>query len=323
MTNFPDPIFVQAGETRLATYQLGGDTANNEGRPPIILVHGWPELAYSWKNQMAPLAAAGFRVIAVDLKGFGGSDCPKDPNLYGIRHLTDELVALLDALHIDQAIFCGHDWGGAIVWPMAQLHPDRVAGVIGVCTPHRPPPPIPPLTIFEKRFSKDHYIVRFQEPEAPEKIFAGGEERFFQLMFRRPATKADMEKLGVRIYDLIGRFENGPAPDVNGVILSPEDLAVYVNAYKRSGFTGGVNLYRNIDQNHEVYKTLNPVIDKPALFVAAAQDFFLPPDGADGMEELVPRVEKHLIEDCGHWVTWEKPDELNAIMVGWLGRVFS
>jgi microsomal epoxide hydrolase/non-specific protein-tyrosine kinase len=317
MQEFPDPQFVDAAGVRLAIYEEGAD---NTGAPPVILVHGWPEIAYSWKNQLGALGAAGFRAIALDLKGFGRSDAPKDKALYDIRHVTDDLAHLLDALKIDRAVFCGHDWGGAIVWPMAQLHPDRVAGVIGVCTPHRPPPSAPPLSIIEKRFGPKHYIVQFQTPDAPEALFATDLSRFFQLMFRRPPARADAEKLGNRIFDLQGRFRDGPPPDPAAVIVSADDIAVYVDAYTRSGMHGGINLYRNIDRNYETTRHVDPVIRAPALMIGAENDFFLPPEGADGMEQLVSDLEKTLIRNCGHWVMWEQPAQLNAIMIEWMTR---
>ncbi len=319
MRDFPDPKFIDAGGVRLATYEAG---AADRDAPPLILVHGWPEIAFSWKNQMAPLAAAGHRVIALDLKGFGRSDAPKDKSLYDIRHLTDDLARLLDVLGIERAVFCGHDWGGAIVWPMAQLQRERVAGIIAVSTPHRAPPPAPPLAIIEKRFGPKHYFIEFQKPDMAEALFATDAERFFRLMFRRPPSVADAEKLGARIFELVGRFRDGPPPDPASVIVAAEDLAVYVEAYRRSGFHGGVNLYRNIDRNYEIMRGVDPLIRAPSLFIGAERDFFLPPSGADGMEALVPDLEKAIIPDCGHWVMWEQPAALNRLMTSWLGRTF-
>lgn len=315
MNSFPAPQMIDAGGVRLATYAAGDG-------PPVLLIHGWPEIAYSWKNQVPALAQAGYRAIAPDLKGFGLSDAPTDRSLYDIRHLTDDLARLLDALAIERAIFCGHDWGGAIVWPMAQLHPDRVAGIIGVSTPHRAPPPVPPLSIIEKRFGPKHYFIQFQEANAPEALFETDVKRFFRLLFRRPASAADVARLGVRIFDLPGRFRNGPAPDAAGQILSEDDLAVYVDAYRRSGFAGGINLYRNVDRNWEIMRDVDPVIRKPALMISAEKDFFLPPAAAEGVEKIVPGVEKALIADCGHWVMWEKPAELNLLIIEWLHRQF-
>ncbi len=317
MKNFPDPVFVEAGGVQLATYEAGAKDG-----PPVILVHGWPEIAYSWKHQMPALAAAGFRAIALDLKGFGRSDAPLDKPLYDIRQMTDDLARLLDALRIERAVFCGHDWGGAIVWPMAQLHPARVAGVIGVSTPHREAPAAPPLAIIEKRFGPKHYFIQFQMADAPEALFATDIDRFFRLMFRRPAKARDIAKLGPRIFDIPGRFRDGPPPDPAALIMGEEDLAVYIDAYRRSGFHGGINLYRNIDRNYDFMRAVDPVIRAPSLFIGAENDAFLPPSGADGMEALVPDLEKAVIADCGHWVMWEQPEQLNARLTGWLTRRF-
>lgn len=315
MSSFPDPTIVNVNDLSLATYQSGDG-------PPVIFIHGWPEIAYAWKNQLATIASAGYRAIAIDLKGFGESDAPKDKSLYDIRHLTDDLAGLLNALNIERAVFCGHDWGGAIVWPMAQLHPERVAGVIGICTPHRPPPPVAPLKIIEQRYTNKHYIVQFQEEEKPEEIFTGGEEKFFRIMFRAPAPRATWEKHIPQVFDLPGRFQAGSTPSLKDVIVSPEDLEIYVKAYQRSGFHGGINLYRNIDQNYEIMKKAEVTVHAPSLWVGGADDMFLPPEGADSMEKIVPNLEKQIIENCGHWVTWEQPEQLNNILVDWLKRKY-
>ena len=321
MSDFPDAQMIKAGDVTLAVYEADGDPARV--RPPILLVHGWPEIAYSWKNQMQALAAAGFRVIAFDLKGFGRSDAPKDPALYDALHMTADFAALLDALGIERAIFCGHDWGGALVWAMAQLHADRVAGVIGLCTPLRQRPPVAPLQIIEKRFGPKHYIVQFQERNRPETLFETDPDRFFRLMFRGPPPRERWASLVPQVYDLLGRFRDGPAPPKDGVILQEADIQVYVDAYRRSGFHGGVNLYRNIDENWRGMEGRDETVRAPSLWVGAELDLFLPPETADGMEAIVPDLEKHVVAGCGHWVMWEKPAEANALIIDWLDRRFS
>lgn len=318
MNGFPNPQTVQAGGVSLAIYEANGDP--DGARPPVILVHGWPELAYSWKSQLSALAEAGWRAIAFDLKGFGWSDCPLDAAQYDIRHMTNDMTGLLDALQVSNAFFCGHDWGGALVWPMAQLQPDRVAGVIGVCTPHRPPPPAPPLSIINKRFTARHYFIQFQQKGSAETLFETDIERFFKIMFRKPYDVDPASLTDPRIYDLPGRFRDGPAPRDEDVIISADDLAVFIDAYRRTGFGPGVNLYRNVDRNWEIMREKNPVISQNALWVGAEKDIFLPPSGADGMEKIVPNLEKRIIADCGHWVMWEKPNELNALLIDWLSR---
>ncbi|MEL7488852.1 MAG: alpha/beta hydrolase, partial [Pseudomonadota bacterium] len=295
MTDFPKPHFVDANGVRLAVHEKGNGA-------PVVLVHGWPEMAYSWKHQMTALAGAGYRAIAPDLRGFGASDAPKDRAAYDIVHLTDDLVAILDALDIEKAVFCGHDWGGVIVWPFAMLHPDRVAGVIGVCTAHRPPLTIPPIKIIEKFRGPKHYIVQFQEEGGVEALFTGEEDKFFRIMFQKAPKREILDKMGHRIFDLPGRFQHGPTPEIEGLVMGPADLQVYVDAYKASGFHGGINLYRNIDRDHEILRDVDPVIPAPSLWIGADDDAFLPVEAADGMEQWAPDLEKHTVADCGHWM---------------------
>lgn len=319
--DFPDPLYTEVDGVKLAYYEVDGDADRN--RPPIILIHGWPEIAYCWRNQMQPLADAGFRVIAIDLKGFGRSDAPSDMALYDIEHITSDLAGLLSCLNIERAVFCGHDWGGSIVWSMAQWHPNRVAGVIGVCTPLRKRPPAPPISIIKKRFGEAHYIVQFQEQKIPEVLFAKDVNRFVRLMFQKPAPRERWASLFPSVYDLPGRFKSDRPINDQNLIVSNDIIQVYVDAYVHSGFHGGVNLYRNIDRNWELMEGRDEIVIAPSLWVGADLDIFLPPETADDMELIVPNLEKHVIGECGHWVMWEKPDALNGILLDWLKKQFS
>lgn len=318
---FPEPQILDAGGVDFAVYEANGDPEG--ARPPIILIHGWPEIAHCWMNQINSLAGAGYRAVALDLKGFGRSSAPKNKSLYDIEHLTSDLAGLLDSLGVDKAVFCGHDWGGAIVWSMAQWRPDRVAGVIGVCTPLRPRPPAPPIEILKKRFTNKHYFVQFQEEGAPERLFESNTEHFFKLMFQKPAPRERWPELVPRVFDLPGRFRAAKTPPADGLIVSEEIIDIYVDAYKRSGFHGGVNLYRNVDRNWELMEGRDETVHAPSLWIGADLDLFLPPESADGMEKLVVNLERHVIKDSGHWVMWEQPEKLNALLVDWLKRTFS
>ena len=129
--------------------------------------------------------------------------------------------------------------------------------------------------------------------------------------------------LRTHVYDLPGRFRDGPAPSNDKVIIPEADIQVYIDAYKRSGFHGGINLYRNIDANWRFMDGRDETVAAPSLWIGAELDLFLPPEGADGMDALVPDLEKHVIAGCGHWIMWEKPQEANALMLDWLTRRFS
>lgn len=321
MHDFPDRRIIEAAGINFAIYESDGDPQRK--RPPIMLIHGWPEIAYSWRNQIEPLTNAGYRVIAIDLKGFGWSDAPKAPDLYNIEQITSELAALLDALSIDQAIFCGHDWGGSIVWSMGQWQPDRVAAIIGVCTPLKARPPVPPIMILKKRFTEKHYFVQFQEYGVPEALFATDVERFVRMMFRGPVPRERWMSLIPAVFDVPGRFKSGkPVPD-HDLIVDEGILQTYIDAYTHSGFHGGINYYRNVDRNWELMEGRDEIVRAPSLWIGADLDMFLPPETAEGMEALVPNLEKQTIADSGHWIMWEQPEALNKSLIGWLKRRFT
>ena len=132
----PAPRFVQTNGIRMAVYEQGSGV-------PVVLCHGFPELAFSWRFQLPALADAGFRAVAPDQRGYGLTDRPADVQEYSLRHLCDDMAGMLDALEIDKAVFVGHDWGGGVVWMMARLHPDRCLGIVGVNTPGGRPPGMP------------------------------------------------------------------------------------------------------------------------------------------------------------------------------------
>ncbi len=314
MTDFPAPKRIQTNGITLSVHMAGP----KDGLP-VLLLHGWPELARSWLNQIGPLAQAGFRVIAPDMRGFGASDAPKDPSLYGIDTLLADLTGLLDALGIKKAVWVGHDWGGLIVWPAALLVPTRVAGVIGVNTPHLPRPPICPMEMLRKRYGDDHYFVRFQEQGAPEALLEGREEAFFKFVFARP-PKVITGALPAGATHLLNRFADFTDRAEENIAIPAAERAHYERAYAASGFHGGINYYRNVSQNWERMNGVNLNVHQLALMIGAELDPFLPPVFMEGMEQRVPNLEKHVIAGCGHWTQWEAPDALSALMVNWLTK---
>ena len=313
---FPDPRFIGTNGLRMAIYEEG------EG-PPVVLCHGFPEIAYSWRHQLPALARAGFRAIAPDQRGYGRTDRPEPVEAYNIRELTADLVGMLDALGLDRAVFCGHDWGGIVIWALSLLHPERVAGVIGVNTPYFPRPPIPTIEALRKLFGEDHYIVYFQKPGEADRALAKNVRRTFQFLFRKGIPTAELEARRRErggTMNFVHSLEQTDLP--GGQLLSEEELSVFVETFEETGFTGGINWYRNMDWNWRFTGGVEERVPVPALMVCAEDDPALPARLADGMEKYVPDLEKHLIRACGHWTQQERPEELNRILVGWLRRRF-
>lgn len=321
MIPMPPLQFADVNGIRMGYYDAGpaGDA------PPMVLCHGWPELAFSWRHQIKALGEAGIRVIAPDQRGFGATERPDAVDAYDIEHLTGDLVGLLDHLGIERAIFVGHDWGGFVVWQMPLRHLSRVAGVVGLNTPHAPRAPVDPIAIFRKRFGERMYIVQFQHAaREPDRIFAKDIERTFDFFMRRPSPRkvvdGDTAPINLAFPQMVAAYD--PARDRREPILTREEMRVFVDTYRRTGFTGGINWYRNITRNWERAADLDPTVRVPALMITAEHDAVLPPSAADGMEAVVPDLERHLVHDSGHWTQQEKPDEVNRVLIDWRRRRF-
>ena len=297
--------------------------------PAVVLCHGFPELASSWRHQFDALVQRGCRVIAPDQRGYGGSDRPEPIRAYDIHHLTSDLTGLLDVLGIERAVFAGHDWGGFVVWAMPSLHRERVAGVIGVNTPYLPRAPIPPLQVFRALVggrSERMYIAWFQEPGVAEGVLDSRARLVFERLMRRGVDTATLQQ----------RMAADPdGPDLNPFrrleeveplgepLLTAAELDTYVSTFERTGFRGGINWYRNFDRNWETAPEVGVTkVEQPCLMVTAEWDAALRPELAAGMPALCPDLETKQIARSGHWTQQEKPEELNRILVDWLVRRF-
>jgi len=315
LSEFPEPQRIKSNGIELSVH-IGGP----EDGPPLLLVHGWPELAYSWKPVWQALTGAGYRVIAPDLRGFGRSDCPQGIEHYDMDTLVGDLTGLLDTLGIERCVFCGHDWGGIIVWHAAMLASERVAGVIGVNTPHLPRPSTPPSEAFRELGGEDHYILRFQEPGYAESRFEGREDDFFAYIFAKPPPASVFEALFPDITHIVKNFEGFEGRPERRIVVPAEDRKVYADAYHATGFASGLNLYRNFDANWQRMGGVDHRLSMPCLMIAAQCDFMLPPTLARWMPALCSDLDMHTLEGCGHWTMWERPDDLSKLMTNWLAN---
>ncbi|WP_407159627.1 alpha/beta fold hydrolase [Bradyrhizobium sp. STM 3557] len=332
MIEMPPLQFAQTNGIRTGYYEAGPIS----DRPPMVLCHGWPELAFSWRHQIKALSEAGIRVIAPDQRGYGATERPEPVEAYAIEQLTADLVGLLDHLKIDQAIFVGHDWGGFVVWQMPLRHPGRVAGVVGINTPHRDRAPIDPIAIFRERFGDMMYIVQFQDPaREPDRIFNSHVEATFDAFMRKPLPRAAAAasaaeqpiagigaapKLNLAFPQMVEAYDG--RRDARTPILTEEEKQVFVDAFRRTGFTGGINWYRNMTRNWRRSEGLDHTVHVPSLMIMAENDAVLPPSAADGMEKLVPDLEKYLVRNSGHWTQQEQPEEVSAKLIEWRRRRF-
>lgn len=299
--------------------------------PTIVLCHGFPELGYSWRHQMEPLAAAGFHVIAPDQRGYGHSSAPPEVAAYGITELTDDLLALLDHFGKQDAVFVGHDWGALIVWDLARLHPQRVRAVVGVSVPFVQWPG-PPTQLMKMMYGdRFFYILYFQEPGVAEaeldadpyttmaKVLwsAGG------VGFAGRDQSAEVPPMdGTGFLTMMAEPPARPYVGPEGPWLSEADLQHYADEFSSSGFFGPVSYYRNLDANYDKVKDHGPeCLTMPAYFIGGTHDVVnvMDPSGIERMTNLLPDFRgATVIDDVGHWMQQEAPAAFNAALLGFL-----
>jgi pimeloyl-ACP methyl ester carboxylesterase len=266
-------------------------------------------------------------VIAPDQRGYGLSSKPGSVTDYDMEHLTGDMVGLLDHLGVEKAIFCGHDWGGIVVWQMPLMHKDRVAGVIGLNTPFLPRAPADPILIMRNRFGPDMYIVWFQNPDDPEATLGRDVAKTMSFFMRRPAqltpavSQPSASGSTFAFKDLLNAWDG--AVDPRDPLLTPEELAAFVEAFEAGGFFGPVSWYRNFTRNWERAEGLPQRIDGlPCLMITAELDAVLAPAMAEPMPAFVADLETHMVRGSGHWTQQEKPAEVNRLILDWLDRRF-
>ncbi|HYL58708.1 MAG TPA: alpha/beta hydrolase [Candidatus Acidoferrales bacterium] len=290
---------------------------------PVVFCHGFPEIWYSWRHQMKALADAGFRAIAPDQRGYGDTDCPAPIEAYTQRKLVGDIVGMLDALHIAKCVIVGHDWGGMVAWNTALLAPDRVERVIGVNTPFIPRAPMKPTDAMRAMAAGGfHYILYFQTPGVAEAELERDVVRSLRAFYQDPTDidPVEMRKAPPGVFGqpgggLLDRFPDRP----HGKFLTAEDFEVFVRAFKKTGFRGGLNWYRCIDRSWEESAGQVDRIEQPALMITAELDVVLRPEMANGMEAWVPNLRKTvLVKGSGHWTQQEKPAAVNAALLDFL-----
>jgi pimeloyl-ACP methyl ester carboxylesterase len=288
---------VDAGGLRMQVADAG------EG-PPVVLIHGFPELWYSWRHQLRDLAAAGFHAIAPDMRGYGGTDRPARVEDYDAATLAGDVVALMGAFGHERFAVAGHDWGANVAWELARRHPEQVSVVAGLSVPFVPRAPAPPIAIFRRHAGEDFYMVWFQEP--------GVAEAALERDVMRTLRTTEVWDAGWAQRDT----DSPRRPE----FWSEEDEELYVSTFSRTGFTGGLNWYRNIDRNWERSADIaERRIEQPALFLTGERDplrRFMPAEAMDGW--VTDLRESIVVDGAGHWVQQQAPEAVSEALVRFL-----
>jgi pimeloyl-ACP methyl ester carboxylesterase len=299
--------------------------------PLVVLCHGFPESWYSWRHQLQALADAGFHAIAPDMRGYGQTDRPEAIEQYTLLHLVGDMVGLLDPVGVDTAVIAGHDWGAPVAWHCALLRPDRFRAVIGLSVPYWPRLPARPTSFMPQTDEAIFYQLYFQEPGVAEAELERDVRRSMRSLLysasgdapRRDDVVSPGSEVGMvpRRGDFLSRMID---PASLPAWLSEADLDFYVKEFTRSGFRGGLNWYRNIDRNWELFAPFaGSRISVPGLYIAGDRDLVVGFRGMDriigNLAHFVPQLRGTvMLPGCGHWTQQERPRDVNDAMIKFL-----
>ncbi|WP_417461349.1 alpha/beta fold hydrolase [Kordiimonas sp.] len=328
MTDWPTPEMVTTNGVTIGVYRMGPEVSA-ASKPPIVFLHGFPEIAYSWRAQMTAFSEAGHPVFAPDQRGYGVSSAPEGAAEYTMQKLTDDLKGLLDHYGIEKAVFVGHDWGAIILWSLPFYMPERLLGCAGLNVPLLPHYPMDPIEMFRARFGDDMYIVRFQTEGACEPILERDLMQTFKFFLRKP-NKGKPEKKDVpfeeKSLDLLGLLEMGPDAWGGEQLLSDKETAVYAKTFEKNGFTGALHWYRNFtanwqDQRRFLVDGKLPKLTLPCLMITADLDRACPPAIAEPMAGMCENYTRVDLKGCGHWSQQERAADVNAAIMAWIAKI--
>jgi pimeloyl-ACP methyl ester carboxylesterase len=318
------PIDLQTIDTGAARLRVA---IAGEG-PLIVLVHGFPESWYSWRHQIPVLADAGFRVAAPDVRGYGGSDRPHPIDAYAIKELSGDIAGLIAALGARQAVVIGHDWGAPIAYTAALLHPARVRAVAGLSVPYLGRGPVPSVELFRRIYQdRFFYQLYFQEPgvaEAELEADVRTSLRKFYYWSSGEARKANDRIASPAGPGLLDRLVD---PAQFPTWLTDADLDYYASQFRDSGFRGPLNRYRNSERDFADLAELGGQrIAQPSAFLAGSLEPVLGMiPGVDMVERMRAQCADlrlvKIMEGAGHWLQQERPAEVNAALLEFLGTL--
>ena len=320
-----------------ARHTTGYLACGRESGPPLVFVHGWPELSHSWRHQLPCFGALGFRAIAPDLRGYGRSSVYREHERYALEHVVADMLELLDSLGCSKAVWVGHDWGSPVVWSLASHHPDRCHAVANLCVPYFGPgfTPASLLALVDRRVYPeaeypvgqwDYQLFYLESFDKARQTFEANPRNTVKALFRKGNPKAKGTPSRTAAVRKAGGWFGGAAeaPDVplDTDVLTEEDLNRYTAALARNGFFGPDSYYMNPDRNADYARRAKNGgrIDLPVLFLHGEYDYTC--------ETVDSRLAEPMRRDCsnltevvvqsGHWMAQEKPVEVNAALARWL-----
>ncbi len=317
----------EVNQAALQTLQVNGirmRVASQGSGPLVLLCHGFPESWHSWRQQLAALAGAGYRAVAPDMRGYGGTDAPASVESYTMLHHVGDMTELVKALGETEAVIVGHDWGAPVAWTAAMLRPDVFRGVVGMSVPFSPPAAIDLLAALEQRGVRTFYMQYFQTPGVAEaELEADVEATIRRITFSMSGEGPDRVVAGI-LAPGAGFLDNTVEPELLPAWLTQEDIAYVAGEFERTGFRGGLNWYRSITRSWELLAPWRgAVIRQPSMFIAGTRDDVLkfPNSRAqiERFDKTLPGLRGcHLLEGAGHWIQRERATAVNERMLEFL-----
>lgn len=315
----------QITHRHVTTNGIGLHIAEMGQGPLVLMCHGFPESWYSWRHQIKAVANAGFRAVAPDMRGYGRSDKPCEIGAYNQVEVAKDIIGLISALGYEHAVVFGHDWGAPTAWLCAQMYPEKVSAVGALSNPFLPRSAEPPMKLMEKAFAGlFFYQLYYQTPgiaEAEWESELKSNLRKFYYLGSGVFERGEFLKPKVTGTDFFSDVED---PGVVGDWLTNDDLDVYVEAFKRGGFHGPVNYYRNMDLTWELTAGVSQTVLQPALFIAGDRETVLTLTG-DAYTNMPSHVLdlriNQLLPDIGHWTQQEAAEEVSGLMIDFLHNV--
>lgn len=293
--------------------------------PLVLLAHGWPESWYSWRHQITVLAKAGYRVVALDMRGYGETDAPAEIGAYDIERLTADMVGILDALGEETAIMVGHDWGSIVAWYSVMMYPKRFTALIAMSVPYGGRPKQSPLAYWQEKFGDNFfYILYHNEPGVAEAEYDSDPRGLLSRLYVSPKSPREAPIITDRIRSAGGWIGRLGAPKDLPDWLTADDLDYIVSQFENAGFRGGVNYYRNFHRNWEITENLADArVKVPTLFIAGEKDVVIAKATTEALTHTMSRVvddlrDVVLIPEIGHWVQQEAPERTNAVILEFL-----
>lgn len=321
MTNSPVPGVTLKTTTANTIHMRYAEAGSG---PLVLFCHGWPESWYSWRHQLQAVSAAGFRAVAPDMRGYGGTQSPEPIDQYTLLHLVGDMAELVKALGETKAVIVGHDWGAPVAWHAALWRPDLFTAVSAMSVPYAPPGYVDILSALEKLGIDNFYLQYFQKPGVAEAELQQDIRGALRRLYYTAGGEMVEKDKG------FGRLTGGTLlantvdPEALPAWLSDADLDYYAAEFARAGFRGGLNWYRNLRRNWELSGPWRgQPIRQPSQFIAGSRDGVLRFPAARSQLNAYPTTlpglrGSHILEGAGHWVQQERASEVNRLLIEFL-----